>query len=68
MACVGNETRLIDCMANPLGTHNCAHSEDASVQCPAVVTTPPPRMLWPFDTLSYLYFKKTYLATSIIKD
>ncbi len=31
--CTGTETRLFDCPANPLGTHNCAHSEDAGVRC-----------------------------------
>ena len=31
--CRGNETRLIDCLANPLGTHDCVHSEDAGVDC-----------------------------------
>ena len=31
--CVGTETRLIDCAARPLGTNNCAHSEDAGVHC-----------------------------------
>ena len=31
--CVGTETRLIDCPANTIGTHNCVHSEDASVRC-----------------------------------
>ena len=31
--CVGTETRLIDCPALPLGTHNCAHIEDAGVRC-----------------------------------
>lgn len=41
VACVGTESRLIDCPANPIGTHNCAHSEDAGVGCLApVVTTP----------------------------
>ena len=33
VACVGTETRLIDCPATPLGTHNCAHHEDAGVRC-----------------------------------
>ena len=33
VACTGSETRLIDCPANPLGSHNCAHSEDAGVRC-----------------------------------
>ena len=31
--CRGTETRLIDCPANAIGTHNCAHSEDAGVSC-----------------------------------
>ena len=31
--CVGSESRLIDCPANPIGSHNCAHSEDAGVRC-----------------------------------
>ena len=33
VACTGSETRLIDCSANPLGSHNCQHSEDAGVRC-----------------------------------
>ena len=31
--CVGTEGRLADCPANPIGSHNCAHSEDAGVRC-----------------------------------
>jgi hypothetical protein len=31
--CHGNETRLIDCPANPLGSHDCGHNEDAGVRC-----------------------------------
>jgi deleted-in-malignant-brain-tumors protein 1 len=31
--CVGFESRLIDCPANPIGIHNCIHGEDAGVQC-----------------------------------
>jgi hypothetical protein len=31
--CRGTETRLIDCPANPLGSHNCVHAEDAGVMC-----------------------------------
>ena len=31
--CRGTETRLIDCPANPLGSHNCVHAEDAGVRC-----------------------------------
>ena len=33
--CVGTETRLIDCPASALGTHNCGHIEDAGVRCAA---------------------------------
>ena len=33
--CTSTETMLIDCPASPLGTHNCAHSEDAGVRCQA---------------------------------
>jgi len=31
--CTGDEDRLIDCMANTLGSHNCLHNEDAGVYC-----------------------------------
>ena len=31
--CVGTETRLISCPHNAIGSHNCVHSEDASVSC-----------------------------------
>jgi hypothetical protein len=33
VGCTGSETRLIDCPANIIGSHNCAHSEDAGVRC-----------------------------------
>ena len=31
--CTGSETRLIDCPANSLGSHDCGHHEDAGVRC-----------------------------------
>ena len=31
--CTGNETSLFDCPRNPIGQHNCFHSEDAGVTC-----------------------------------
>ena len=31
--CVGTESRLANCPANPTGDHNCGHSEDAGVRC-----------------------------------
>jgi deleted-in-malignant-brain-tumors protein 1 len=36
--CDGTETRLIDCVSNPLGVHNCHHYEDAGVSCPICTT------------------------------
>ena len=33
VGCTGSETRLIDCPSNPIGVHNCVHSEDAGVRC-----------------------------------
>ena len=37
--CLGTESRLIDCPANPLGQHNCVHSEDAGVNCTGTTCT-----------------------------
>ena len=31
--CDGTESRLADCAANTIGSHNCRHSEDAGVGC-----------------------------------
>ena len=31
--CDGTESRLADCAARAIGTHNCQHSEDAGVRC-----------------------------------
>ena len=31
--CMGNENALNKCPAQPIGQHNCAHSEDAGVRC-----------------------------------
>ena len=31
--CSGLEAQLLDCPAQPLGTHNCGHNEDAGVSC-----------------------------------
>ena len=33
--CTSNERRLIECPASNIGSHNCAHSEDAGVRCTA---------------------------------
>jgi coenzyme F420-reducing hydrogenase gamma subunit len=33
VACTGRETSLTTCSHRGLGIHNCAHSEDAGVEC-----------------------------------
>ena len=38
VACRGTEARLIDCLARPLGQHNCAHVEDVGVRCSTTTT------------------------------
>ena len=35
VGCFGNESMILQCVSEDvLGTHNCAHSEDAGVICP----------------------------------
>lgn len=41
VVCTGSEARLIDCPANPIGTHNCDHGEDAGVICGPVLIQGP---------------------------
>ena len=31
--CTGTESRLYDCPASTIGSHNCGHSDDAGVNC-----------------------------------
>ena len=33
VGCLGTESRLIDCPANPLAQHDCTHDQDAGVRC-----------------------------------
>lgn len=33
MKCTGAERALADCIKQPIGSHNCRHSEDAGVIC-----------------------------------
>jgi len=35
LGCAGTEGSLFDCQNNGFGSHNCRHSEDAGVFCPA---------------------------------
>ena len=38
--CSGSESRLISCLANILGSHNCRHSEDVAIECRDTLGTP----------------------------
>ncbi len=31
--CLGSESTLISCTSQPIGTHNCNHTDDAGVTC-----------------------------------
>lgn len=31
--CSGNESNILDCQHHPIGSHNCGHDEDVSVDC-----------------------------------
>ena len=31
--CAGTESRLTNCFANPISSHDCSHTEDAGVRC-----------------------------------
>ena len=33
VGCLGNESTLFDCPANPLAQHDCAHDQDVGVRC-----------------------------------
>ncbi len=33
VACTGSESSLVDCGHQPIGTHNCGHTEDCGVTC-----------------------------------
>ncbi len=36
--CSGNEARLVNCNTQPIGQHNCGHTEDAGVNCISELT------------------------------
>lgn len=40
VSCAGTESRLIDCPANAIGSHDCIHSEDVYVRCVHEVLAP----------------------------
>lgn len=66
MACVGTERRLIDCPANPIGSHNCVHSEDAGVGCQPIVVTTAARMLsWKLHVFLFTHTHFFFVITAI---
>ena len=38
VACNDHKSWLMDCSANPIGSHDCSHSEDAGVKCAAMMS------------------------------
>lgn len=40
VACAGNEARLIDCPANPIGLHDCFSIEEVGVRCRVLAGKP----------------------------
>ena len=36
VVCNGDESSLLDCEHEPVGVHNCDHSEDAGVRCEGI--------------------------------
>ena len=39
VVCQGTESSLLECATNPIGEHNCDHSEDAGVRCEGAFNT-----------------------------
>ena len=37
--CSGDESRLVDCLHQGIGSNNCDHSEDAGVRCSVIAST-----------------------------
>ena len=60
VACVGTEARLADCSANPIGTHDCSHFEDAGVRCQPVTTPPPCKLVWDYSQHMHLLFLSAF--------
>ncbi|XP_070326462.1 scavenger receptor cysteine-rich domain-containing protein DMBT1 isoform X18 [Odocoileus virginianus] len=53
VGCSGHETYLWSCSHSPWNTHNCAHSEDASVICSAAQTQTTAVPDWWYPTTNY---------------
>jgi deleted-in-malignant-brain-tumors protein 1 len=52
--CRGDESSLLECRSNPIGEHNCDHSEDAGVRCEATCIDGDLRLLEGDDYSLYL--------------
>ena len=44
--CYGNESSLLMCRHNPIGVHDCLHSEDAGVRCGGKMMVNVKGILW----------------------
>ena len=51
VVCRGTESSLLECNTNPIGLHNCDHSEDAGVRC---------------EGINIFYFNPMYLHFTVI--
>lgn len=49
--CRGTESRLVDCLHNPWGSHNCGHEEDAGIMCDSEWWAPFLKTFW-YDALT----------------
>ena len=58
--CLGNESSIVNCSHNGWGSHNCGHSEDASVICSSMLS---PQVF--FDHPS-LYCRYLYVVIKLI--
>ncbi|XP_069422862.1 scavenger receptor cysteine-rich domain-containing protein DMBT1 isoform X4 [Ovis canadensis] len=59
VGCSGHETYLWSCSHNPWNTHNCGHSEDASVICSAAQTQSTVVPDWWYPTTGYDWWNPT---------
>ena len=58
VACIGTESRLANCPHAGIGSHNCAHSEDAGVRCLVTTVTATPSTPTPGQLIIFLWVQK----------
>ena len=57
VGCSGTESTLLSCPNNGIGSHNCAHSEDAGVRCYGEGI---------YKSTSKSFVSSTYIAMSLL--